>query len=143
MNTYILYMYIPNQRTYFNNFRQRIMLMPGRRIVFIFSRVYGKHGYSRFNKIILMIFAFNKWLFNKKIKDSPACNFCNHIDDTGHFYGPITRYGKLGVAHAPGMPGMFSPPSTSKETVIQRSKHASRHVRQARAVMHVGIANPR
>ena len=26
------------------------------------------------------------------------------------FYGPLPRYGKLRVAHAPGMPGTFSPP---------------------------------
>ena len=32
---------------------------------------------------------------------------------------------------------------TSKETASKRSRHASRHVRQARAVMHAGIANPR
>ena len=25
--------------------------------------------------------------------------------------GPLTRYAKLRVAHAPGMPGTFSPPS--------------------------------
>ena len=37
----------------------------------------------------------------------------------------------------------FPPPSTSKETACWRSRHASRHVRHARAVMHVGIANPR
>ena len=30
--------------------------------------------------------------------------------------GPLTRYGKLRVGHAPGIPGTFSPPSTSKET---------------------------
>ena len=41
------------------------------------------------------------------------------------------------------MPGTFSPPPTSKETACYRSRHASRHVRDARAVMHVGIANPR
>ena len=29
---------------------------------------------------------------------------------------PLTRYVKLRVAHAPGMPGTFSPPPTSKET---------------------------
>ena len=52
--------------------------------------------------------------------------------------GPLTRYVKLRVAHAPGMPG-----TTSKVTVSKRSRHASRHVRHARAVMHVGIANPR
>ena len=41
------------------------------------------------------------------------------------------------------MPGTFSPPPTSKETTSYRSRHASRHVRHARAVVHVGIANPR
>ena len=34
----------------------------------------------------------------------------------------------------------FSPPPISKETASWRSRHASRHVRDARAVMHVGIA---
>ena len=58
-------------------------------------------------------------------------------------HGPLTRYVKLRVAHAPGMPGTFSPPPTSKEAASQRSRHASRHVRDARAEMHVGIANPR
>ena len=37
----------------------------------------------------------------------------------------------------------FPPPPTSKETSSQRSLHASRHVRHARAVMHVGITYPR
>ena len=32
------------------------------------------------------------------------------------FYGPLTRYVKTRVAHAPGMSGAFFPPSTSKET---------------------------
>ena len=41
------------------------------------------------------------------------------------------------------MPGTFSPPRTSKETASCRSRHASRHLRVARAVMHVGIAKPR
>ena len=58
-------------------------------------------------------------------------------------HGPPTRYVKLRVAHAPGMPGTFSPPPISKETAGYRSRYASRHVRDARAVMHVGIANPR
>ena len=31
-------------------------------------------------------------------------------------HGPLTRYVKLRVAHAPGMPGTFSSPPTSKET---------------------------
>ena len=32
------------------------------------------------------------------------------------YHGPLTRNVKLRVAHAPGMPGTFSPPPTSKET---------------------------
>ena len=57
--------------------------------------------------------------------------------------GPLTRWVKLRVAPAPGMRGTFSPPPTSKETPSWRSRNASRHVHHARAVMHVGIANPR
>ena len=55
----------------------------------------------------------------------------------------FTRYIKLRVAHAPGMTGTFSPPPTSKETPSLLSRYASRHVRHTRAVMHVGIVNPR
>ena len=58
-------------------------------------------------------------------------------------HGPLTRYANLRVTHAPDMPGTFSPSPTSKETISWWSLHASRHVRHARAVMHVGIANPR
>ena len=45
------------------------------------------------------------------------------------------RIRQIAGAHAPGMPGIFSPPAG------KRSRHASRHVRDARAVMHAGIAN--
>ena len=38
----------------------------------------------------------------------PFLNVCWH--------GPLTRYVILWVVHASGMPGTFSPPSTSKET---------------------------
>ena len=37
----------------------------------------------------------------------------------------------------------FPRQSASNETTSKRSKHAARHVRHARAVMHVGIAYPR
>ena len=40
-----------------------------------------------------------------------------------------------------GNVGNVFPAPTSKKTTNQRSLHASRHVRDARAVMHVGIAN--
>ena len=56
---------------------------------------------------------------------------------------PLTRYAKLQFAHAPGLSGTFSPPPTPTETASLRYRHASRHVRYARALMHVGIANPR
>ena len=49
---------------------------------------------------------------------------------------PVTRYVKLWVAHKPGMPGAFSPPLTSKESDIKRSRDASRHMR------HVFLAFP-
>ena len=32
------------------------------------------------------------------------------------YHGPLTRYAKLRVEHAPGMPGTFSPSPTSEET---------------------------
>ena len=51
-------------------------------------------------------------------------------------HGPLTRCAKLRVAHARGMPGTFPPPRR-----VKRSRHASRHVRHARAVRHVGVAN--
>ena len=39
----------------------------------------------------------------------------------GVIHGPLTREAKLRVAHAPGMPGRFSPPPTSKETAGQQN----------------------
>ena len=69
--------------------------------------------------------------------------------------GPLTRYVKLRVTHAPGMLETFSPPPrTQKETTSWLSRYASRHVREkpmdflsdsghARVVIHAGIANPR
>ena len=57
--------------------------------------------------------------------------------------GSLTRYAKLRVAHAPGISEALSPPPILNETASWQSRHESRHVRRARAVMHVGIANPR
>ena len=50
---------------------------------------------------------------------------------------------KIASCACAGNAGNAFPPLTSKETAIQQSRHASRHVRDARAVRHVGIANPR
>ena len=58
-------------------------------------------------------------------------------------YGPHTRHVKLRVVQAPGMPGTLSLSLTSKETTSYRPWYASPHMRRARALMHVGIANPR
>ena len=52
-------------------------------------------------------------------------------------YGPLIRYVKLGV-----MLGTFSLPPTSKETASYWSQHASWHVHDAHAVVHVGIDHP-
>ena len=57
-------------------------------------------------------------------------------------HGPLARYVKLRIAHASRMPRTFFPSPTSKENASKRSRHASWHVRDARAVMHVGIVNP-
>ena len=52
----------------------------------------------------------------------------------------------LGLSHGPKNALnellTFSPSTSSKETASLRSRHASRHVRDAHDVMHVGIANP-
>ena len=48
--------------------------------------------------------------------------------------GPFTRYANLRVAHAPGMPGTFSPPPW----VSDPNMHHGTCVVHARAVMHAG-----
>ena len=55
----------------------------------------------------------------------------------------VAVYVKLLVALGPGMAGTFFPATDLKEITRSRSRHASRHVRHARAALHVGIANPR
>ena len=63
----------------------------------------------------------------------------SYTAQTKSLHGPLTRYAKLRVTHAPGMPGTFSPPPR----ISDPDRNASRHVRHARAVMHGGIANLR
>ena len=41
--------------------------------------------------------------------NSPSHDICSK-SALSHGNGPLTRYGKLRVAHAPGMPGTFPPP---------------------------------
>ena len=50
-------------------------------------------------------------------KDGVVTQVAEETDHKVSSHGPLTRYKKLRVAHAPGMPGTFSPPQTSKETV--------------------------
>ena len=94
----------------------------------------------------ILISKFQKCKKNKQKNNAlshsvdAACHSHRYI---GKCHGPLTRYVKLRIAHAPGMPATFSPPSTSKENDSKRSRHAFRHMRHARAVMHVGITNPR
>ena len=59
------------------------------------------------------------------------------------FHGPLTRYLKSKIAHTGNAGVTFSSPPPLKETASQRSRHEPRHVRDAHAVMNVGIANPR
>ena len=56
--------------------------------------------------------------------------FCENF----FFIGLLHDNLKLRVAHAPGMRGMFSPPTRGSDTDMITG------VRDARAVMHVGIA---
>ena len=52
-------------------------------------------------------------------------------------HGPFARYVKLRIVHALGMPGMISPPPTSKETASKRSRHASRHVHEQPVILRI------
>ena len=52
-------------------------------------------------------------------------------------YGPLARYVKLRVAHAPGMPGTFSPPSW----VGDPDMHHGTCLTHVPAMMRAGIAN--
>ena len=85
------------------------------------------------------------------IASVPICHHCHHTEARlpthapilGYLtstytirYGPLTRYVKLRVAHAPGMLG-----NIFAATACWPSRHASWHVRDACAVMHVAIAN--
>ena len=81
-----------------------------------------------------------KWIYGEGIRNG----FFSLHAGSSRLHGPLTRYVILRVAHAPGMLGTFSLTANSKgKPLVKRSRHASRHVRHARAVMHVWIACPR
>ena len=50
------------------------------------------------------------------------CTGLNKRHSCSRIHGPLTRYVKLRVGHAPGMLGTFSPPPTSKKTASKRSQ---------------------
>ena len=78
-----------------------------------------------------MLLRENVFHFLQVSNDSVSDNFSAPKGES--WYGSLARYVKLRVAQAPGMPGTFSPPSR-----VKRSRRASRHVHDARAVMHAG-----
>ena len=86
---------------------------------------------------------FNLWTVDQQDRSVTIYNDVNITYHLCQLHGPLRRYAKSWFAHAPGMPGTFSPSSTPKETASCRSRHASRHVLDTRAVMHVGIAKVR
>ena len=51
-----------------------------------------------------------QWLVNSLYKDPVTRNTSHIMRSTSFNYGPLTRYIKLRVVHAPGMPATFSPP---------------------------------
>ena len=59
---------------------------------------------------------------------------------TSYGHGPLTRYAELQIAHAQRKPLVNHP---AKEIASKPTRYASQHVRHARDMMHVGIANPR
>ena len=59
-------------------------------------------------------------------------------------HGPLTRFVKLRVVYAPGMPRTFSRHQLQMKPIVsERSRCVARHVRHARSVMHIRVANPR
>ena len=80
---------------------------------------------QRKNNVIMTL------LFRWGHVDKPLHLIMSCIDViTNLWHGPLARYVKLRVAHAPGMPGAFSPPAqVSDPTCI--TSHASRTCRDA------------
>ena len=67
----------------------------------------------------------------------------NALDSSCSLSWTFCHIRKIASCACAGNAGNVFPPPTSMETTCQRSRHASRHVRHTRAVMHVGIAYPR
>ena len=80
--------------------------------LFILPFTFPWHVIAIFNMLFLLFVAGphakQLWLTRIKMRWNKIC------------YGPLVRYVKLRVVHAPGMPGTFSPPPTPKGTAIYR-----------------------
>ena len=64
--------------------------------------------------IMQQFIAFSLWSTIDNITWTWTWSFVNLLTICGRWYGPLTRYVKLQVAHAPGMPGTFSPAAEFK-----------------------------
>ena len=64
-------------------------------------------------------------------RTDPVCDHLAFVTTLIGGHEPLARFLKLRVAHAPGMPGTFSPPPRVSDPDMH----------DARAVMHAGIAN--
>ena len=91
-----------------------------------------------FNHIFLMSFFWgNVSFWSVYLSSMVNGDFLSH--------DPLASYQicKIAGCACAGNAGNVYPAPTSKETASWRSRHASQHVRRARAVMHVGIAKSR
>ena len=70
-----------------------------------------------------------RYLWPSNITDWDHCVALAGRHRVQFVHGPLTKYVKLRVAHALGMPGTLSPSLISKETASKWSRHASRCVR--------------
>ena len=84
------------------------------------------------------LISFFTWLIDHTMKYSYRSGYCRSL--TNVIYGSLAwascQIRKIEVCACAGNAGNVFPATAGK-----RSRHASRHVRHARAVMHVGIAN--
>ena len=66
----------------------------------------------------------------------PHLSYSYYVILKPYLHGPLTNYAKLWVAHAPGMPGTFSPPLRVSNPNMHHGTcvtHVPRHVCDARA----------
>ena len=114
-----LYMYIYRERwIYWYKLLQEIFL--NRLNFFIHSLMITVSRYFRLILIHSGLFIENDIsvvISRTQIFDHPLRTDV-YITHHSWAHGPVTRYVKLRVAHAPGMSGTFSPPPNSKETAV-------------------------